>query len=283
MKKLIFLLVFLLSISFVSAYNVGSPIPLSVRVQYDDGVSLSNVPIPCRLSMFNHDLDIFVLRNVSMTAGSYHSYSFTPSSAGSYTASIFCSYLGDSSVFWFDFNVSAVPVVSPSGGRGVSNGSGSVLQSVLPSGSILPERSRFTVNKFVDSNLKFSTQYYVNSNLASASVVKYDLLKDGSNVDSGSLTSTSVGVYVFSYDFSSLPVGDYQVALSFDGKPLIVDVVVVSRDSNLITGFVTGVDGDVAIGKIVVLLFVLLFIILAIILLFRSGRDKSNGRRPVVR
>ena len=285
MNKFIFLFIFLVSVSFISAYNVGDSIPLSVHVQYDNGISLSNVPIPCRLSIFNNDLESFTLRNVSMIpSGAYHLYSFVPSVVGSYTASVLCSYSGDSSVFWFDFDVSPAGSVVPSGaGRGIANNSGSVLQSVLPSGSILPERSTFTVNKLVDTNLKFSTQYYVDSKLANAQMTSYKLLDNGNTVDSGSLTSTSVGTYVFSYDFTALPVGSYQVALNFDGKPLIVDVSVVSNSNNipLISGMITGADGTVSTGKLAVFIFVLLFVVVAIILLFRSiGKKPSQHSSP---
>lgn len=275
-KSFFYILFFLVSVSCISAYNIGDTVPLSVHAQYDNGVSLVDILVPCRLSMFLHDSDSFVLRNVSMIpSGAFHTYSFIPSSAGSYTASIFCSYLGDSSVFWIDFDVGLVPVVPSSSGRGISNGSGSVLQSVL-SGSIVPERSSFTVNKFVDSLLNFDTQYSVDNQLSSAKSSSYKLLKDGVIVDSGFLSSTAVGTYSFSYDFVSLPVGLYQVALSFDDKVVLVDVNVVSRSNALplISGLITSDDGSVSAGKLGVFIFVLLFIVVASILLVRSFTRK---------
>lgn len=282
MNKFIYLIIFLLSISFISAYSVNVSVPISVRVMYDNGGSLVNIPTPCRLSVYLHDTESFILRNVSMTpSGAYHSYSFIPTIAGSYTASIYCSYLGDASAYWLDFNVDSVPVSQSSSGRGINPNGGSVLQSVFPtSSSIVPDRSSYTVNVADDSFLKFNTQYYVDNKLSNTQSSSWKLLRDGNVIDSGNFASTSAGVYAFSYDFNSLPLGDYQVAESFDGKPFLVDVKVVSQsaDLSMISGLVTSDDGSVSIVKLGVSLIVLLFIILVLVLLWKSINKKSPQR-----
>jgi hypothetical protein len=279
-KSFFYFLFFLVSISCISAYNVGDSVPLSVNAQYDNGLSLSNIPIPCKLSIFNQGTDVFVLRNVSMIpSGAYHTYSFIPVLDGSYTASVLCSYLGDSSVFWFDFVVGAVPVVPSGGGRGIDPSGSSVLQGVFgnASGSIVPEHSTYVVNVKDDSILTYPTSYLVDSKPANARVSSWKLLRDGNVLDEGSFVISSLGVYSFSYDFKDLPVGDYQVAESFDNKPILVDVRVVSRsaDLSMISGLVTLDDGSFSVVKSGLLLFILIIIIASTILLFRSLRKKS--------
>lgn len=283
-KVFAFGLLLVLSLSIVSAYQVNDTVPLSVRVQYDNGVSLSNIYVSaCRLSVFNHDVDSFVLRNVSMTSsGAFHSYNFVPSMAGLYTASVLCSYFGDSSVYWFDFSVDALGVSGSGSNRGINPSGGSVLQSVFPvSGSIVPEHSSYTVNLLSDSVLSFPTSTYVDSRLSNVGSSSWKLLRDGDVLDSGSFTSTSDGVYMFSYDFVDLPVGEYQVAESFDGKILLVDVSVVSRsnDLSLISGLVTFDNGSVSVVKLGVLIFVVIFVVVAMVLLFRSLRKKPSVPR----
>jgi hypothetical protein len=289
-KSFLFIFLFLLSVSCISAYNVGDSVPLSVHAQYDNGISLVNIPVPCRLSIFFHNTDSFIVRNVSMIpSGAYHTYSFVPAVAGSYTASVLCSYNGDSSVFWFDFDIGSInaPVNNSGGGRGINPDGGSVLQSVFgnASGSIVPEHSVYTVNVRDDSVLTYSTSYFVDSKLANAKVSSWKLLRDGNVLDDGSFTSSATGVYSFSYDFKDLPVGEYQVAESFDGKPLLVDVSVVDRsaDLSLISGLVTYDDGSLSVVKLGVLIFVLIIIIVATILLFRSLRKKPVQHSNVPR
>ena len=284
MRKICYLIIFLLSLSFVSAYGVNDTVPLSVRVQYDSGGSLSNIYVSaCRLSVFSHDSDSFVLRNVSMvSSGAFHSYNFVPLQSGLFTASVLCSYLGDSSVYWFDFSIDALGVSGSGSNRGINPSGGSVLQSVFPvSGSIVPEHSSYTVNLLSSSVLSFPTSTYVDSRLSNVGSSSWKLLRDGNTVDSGSFTSTGSGVYVFSYDFKDLPVGDYQVAESFDGKILLVDVSVVSRsnDLSLISGLVTFDNGSVSVVKLGVLIFVVVFVIVAMVLLFRSLRKKPSVPR----
>jgi hypothetical protein len=284
MNKFIYLIIFLLSVSFISAYSVNVSIPLSVRVMYDNGGSLVNIPTPCRLSVYLHDTESFILRNVSMTpSGAYHTYSFIPVASGSYTASIYCSYLGDASAYWLDFSVDSVPVVPSGSGRGFDPNGGSTLVG-MTSSSIVPDRSSYVVNVADDSFLKFSTSYYVDSKLANAQSSSWKLLKDGNIITSGTFASTSVGVYVFSYDFNSLPLGNYQVALSFDGKIILVDVSVVSRsgDLSMISGLITLDDGSVSIVKLGVLFIVLLFIILVLVLLWKSINKKPPQQRSSV-
>lgn len=280
-KSFFYFLFFLVSVSVISAYNVGDIVPLSVNAQYDNGLSLSNIPVPCRLSIFNQGADVFVLRNVSMIpSGAYHSYSFVPVLDGSYTASVLCAYSGDSSVFWFDFVVGATPVSVNGSGRGINPDGGSTLVGVPLSGSIVPEHSSYIVNVQDGSVLTFPTSYYSNSQLSVAKSSSWRVLRDGNVLDSGNFVSTSVGVYSFSYDFKSLPVGDYQVAETFDGKIVLVDVSVVSRsaDLSLISGLVTLDDGSFSVVKFSGLLFILIIIIASTILLFRSLRKKSANR-----
>ena len=285
-KSFLFLFLFFVSISFISAYNVGDSVPLSVHAQYDNGFSLVNIPVPCRLSIFFHDTDSFIFRNQAMTSsGAYHSYNFVPTQSGSYTASVLCSYSGDSSAYWFDFNIGTVnaPVNNSGSGRGINPDGGSVLQSVFPiSASIVPEHSSYIVNVVdaSDTVLTFPTSYYSDSKLSNAQSSSWKLLRDGNVLDSGSFVSSSTGVYSFSYDFKDLPVGDYQVAESFDGKPIIVDVAVVNRsgDLSLISGLVTFDDGSVSVVKLSVLIFVVIIIVIATVLLFRSLRKKPVAK-----
>ena len=279
MNKLFYLLFLFLLIPFVSSYSVNQSIPLSVKVQYDNGVSLSDILVPaCVISMFNHDADVFTFRNQSMTpSGEFHTYTFIPSLAGSYTASVLCSHSGDSSAYWFDFDVADIMDNVNSSGRGINPSGGSVLQSVFPaSQSIAPEHSSYIVNLASNSVLTFPTSYYADSKLVNAKTSSWQLLRDGNILDSGSFISASSGVYSFIYDFKNLPVGDYQIAESFDNKPMLIDVSVVSRsgDASLISGLVTFDDGSISVVKLSVLIFVLIIIIIATVLLFRSLRRK---------
>jgi hypothetical protein len=263
-------------VSAFDTFNVNEPVDLIVRVQYDNNVSLSNIPLSvCNLSVYTGVG--YVLSNVSMIPnGQYHHYVFTPTVAGYYYASVFCSYLGENSLYLFNFNVT-VPVdngVHSGAGSGGGGSSTLVPQAMIP--SIVPDRSSYTVNLLSDSVLKFDTQYSLDNKLSTAKSSSYQLLKDGNVIDSGLLSSTSVGTYTFDYDFVSLPVGQYQVALDFDGKLVLVDVNVVSNSNNIFTGLITADDGSVSAGKLGVAIFVLIFIIVAIVLLVRTLTKKPR-------
>ena len=251
------------------AYEVNRPLDIQVKLQYDNGMTLTDVVSQaCIISIYNQGTSSLVVRDANMTAGSYHDYSFTPTSTGDYVLSVKCDHNNESASY--HETITIMPQTT-SGGSG-----GQVLNL---NAKIVPDKSSYVVNLGVDSKLSFGVAYYVDGKAKNSNVAQFRVLKGDQVVKTGGFVIKDTGSYVFDEDFKDYVTGDYQIALYFDGRTEFValKVISVAEDLSPITGFVTNSDGKVSVVKLGLLIFFALFIILLTVVFIRSLR--KGGRK----
>jgi hypothetical protein len=259
------LLVVLCCLPLVSAYEVGVPLDIKVKLQFDDGVSLLDVVDDvCIVSIYFAGNESLVVRDVQMSGGAYHNVTFFPSAVGEYTVSVRCVYGNESVSYYEDFQITPVIVGSPSGGGGVLN----------LNAKIIPERKSVVVDLSGGERLSLGVQYSVGGRLVDSGVAGWRLVREDRVLASGSYVSVGQGSYRLEYDVSGLFEGSYQLFLDFDGRTEIVDVLLVRRVGgvSLLSGMVVGGDGRVSFVRSSLALLVLLFVIMVLFLASKRSR-----------
>jgi hypothetical protein len=269
MNKLFYLLLLVLLVPFVSAYSVNQPVVIDALLQDDSSglVSLSNAS--CLISIYFFGTNSFVVHDAYMTAGVPYQYVYVPSVAGDYRSSILCSYLNEYVSYFEDFSVTAV---SGSNVTVTNRGVSGVASISVPQDS-------YTISA---GSVSIPVSYYLNGVQSLSPVSKWELLRDGNTLDSGVFVLNGKD-YVFNYDFSNMPTGEYQVFMVFDGVTRGVDLSLRPATQNFITGLVVDeTTGEVVTFRVVVLFFIFLLILLVLWLLLRR-RKKDEVVRPVSR
>ena len=101
MKPIIPIIALLFLLPLVSAYTVNQPLTINVKLQYDNGTALSDVLVPaCIDSIYFKGNSSFVQHDAEMTAGTYHSTVFTPSTTGDYQLSVECTYNNETAKYF---------------------------------------------------------------------------------------------------------------------------------------------------------------------------------------
>ena len=273
MKQKLFLFLILFSLSLlplVSSYQVNSPLDIKVKLQYDDGVNLTDVlSTACIASIYFAGDSSLVVRDATMTPGTYHEIIFTPTAAGDYTISIKCTYGNSTVTYHEEFPITQMIV----GSQPASSG-GQVLNLNV---KILPEKKLYIVNLQENSKLLFPIQYSVGGKLSNSNQATWRLVREDKVLSSGFYKILSTGNYQFDYDFKDQLPGSYQLFLDFDGRTEIVDVSVTSMGQgvSLISGMVTGSDGKLSIVRVTFSILFILLLIMAIVLLWRRSRKQK--------
>jgi len=265
------LLVVLLFVPLVSAYQVNQPLTINVKLQYDNGSVLSDVLVPaCIDSIYFDGNSSLLVRDQPMTPGTYHSTVFTPPVVGDYELSVICTFNNETARYFE--TIAITPVITGSGSGG------SIGQILNLNAKIVPDKSSYTVNLGVDSVLRFPVQYYANGVLANSNQATWTITQNDTAMEKGTFVMQSTGNYQFDFDFKNYAPGDYTVYLYFDGRNQAVTVHVISINSDLlsITGWVLTDTGAVSPVKAVIALFFLILLVAAIILFFRRGASRRR-------
>lgn len=264
----LWLLALLLLVPLVSAYQVNSPLDIKVKLQYDNGVNLTDVmSTACIASIYYAGNSSLLVRDQPMTPGTYHDIVFLPTAVGDYTISIKCTYGNETVTYHEDFSITPPIVGSTSGG-------GQVLNLNV---KIMPEKKSYTVNVHESSKLAFPIQYSVGGKLSNSNEAAWRLVSQDKVLAKGFYKIVSTGNYEFDYDFKDVLPGSYQLFLDFDGRTEIVDVSVVSMEQtvSLISGMVTGSDGKLSVVRVTFSILFILLLLMAFVLLWRRSRTQK--------
>jgi hypothetical protein len=269
MKKAILLgLMLILCVSFISAYTVNQPLDIQIKLQYDNGVTLTDITSSaCIISIYFHGNNSLLVRDQSMIAGSYHSYSFTPVSTGDYTVNVKCDYNNESAIY-----VEDIVIEPPS--SSVSSGG----QKLILNTQISPESTSYVVNLQGQTILQFPIQYFANGKMTNSNEQEFRIVKEDKILDKGMMKITGTGNYLFDFDFKDYLTGDYKIFLYFDGRSQIVDlkVISISEDLNFITGWVIDSKGDVSPVRAITGILFLILIIIAVVVFLQSLRQRQR-------